>query len=75
MWKPRYSAEAFVPGRYSFLGGCGLFITKTTSDEQQAYAWELMKDMIDKASVYALVQRSPPPYEVGLLVNAAEGRG
>ncbi|CAN0189008.1 unnamed protein product, partial [Laminaria digitata] len=25
-------AEAFVPGRYSFLGGCGLFITKTTTD-------------------------------------------
>lgn len=49
---------------YSFLGGSGLFISKKASKEQQEYGWELLKSMIDMASTYALVQRSPPPYDV-----------
>lgn len=58
------AGEAFVPGLYSFLGGSGMFLSAVASREQQDYGWELLKGMYEKASAFALVQRSPPPFEV-----------
>lgn len=53
-----------MPGRFSFLGGSGLFLTEGASEEQQDLGWALLTKMIEQVSTYALVARSPPPLEV-----------
>ena len=55
---------AFVPGRYGYLGGTGLFVGENSTLEQQSHAWHLAEYMMQNASLYAMLQGSPPPFEV-----------
>jgi len=54
---------AYVPGRFSFLGGSGLFIPAKATSRQQDLGWELLTRFVDRISDFGEVTKSPPPLE------------
>eukprot|EP00638_Chattonella_subsalsa_P015322 CAMPEP_0117822786 /NCGR_PEP_ID=MMETSP0949-20121206/3882_1 /TAXON_ID=44440 /ORGANISM="Chattonella subsalsa, Strain CCMP2191" /LENGTH=885 /DNA_ID=CAMNT_0005662221 /DNA_START=262 /DNA_END=2915 /DNA_ORIENTATION=- len=54
---------AYVPGKFSFLGGSGLFIPKKATARQQDLGWELLTKLVERISDFGEIVQSPPPLE------------